>query len=55
MTAEELKLLQRYPRTPERLVPGFVAEVKQGRAIAEGAKQAAERGIVAKAVRIKQR
>jgi hypothetical protein len=46
MTVEELELLQRHPRFPKRLVPMLLSELKRQRAIEEGAKGAAERGMV---------
>jgi hypothetical protein len=49
MTVEELELLQRHPRFPKRLVPMLLSELKRQRAIEEGAKGAAERGMDASA------
>jgi hypothetical protein len=46
MTVEELELLQRHPRFPKRLVALLLSELKRQRAIEEGAKGAAERGMV---------
>lgn len=46
MTLEELEFIQRHPRFPETLVPAILAQLKQYRAIKEGAKRAAEHGIV---------
>ena len=45
MTVEELELLQRHPRFPKRLVAMLLSELKRQRAIEEGAKGAAERGM----------
>jgi hypothetical protein len=50
MTQEELEFLAKHPGFPEALVSGFLAELKRGRAIKEGAKLAKEHGIVTKAV-----
>ncbi len=50
MTQEELEFMQRHPLVPEKLVPSFLADLKRGRAIKEGARLAAERGIVTRAV-----
>ncbi len=46
MPLEELEFLQQHPEVPEKLVSAFVAELKRQRAVREGAKRAAEHGVV---------
>ena len=55
MTLEELEFMRQYPRIPEARVPAILAEVKRQRAIAEEAKQAAERGVVMQALSASER
>lgn len=43
MTVEELEFMRRYPRVPQERVPAILAELKRQQAIADRAKQAAER------------
>ncbi len=55
MTLEELEFLQQHPGVPEFVVPALLAQLKHQRAIKEGARQAAERGVVTQAVSIRPR
>jgi len=52
MTLEELEFLAKHPGFPEKLVPGFLAELKRARALRDGAKRAAEHSIVTRALPI---
>ena len=53
MTLEELEFLVAHPGFPEKLVPAFLADRKRQLAIKEGAKRAAEHGVVARAIPIR--
>jgi hypothetical protein len=52
MTLEELEFKEQHPKMPESLIPGFLAELKRGRALKEGAKRAADRGMSTRALPI---
>ncbi len=52
MTIEEMEFWLKHPEIPEFVVPAFLADLKRGRALREAARQAAERGVVTRAIKL---